>query len=121
MIQAELLVSSHDCSDGGLAVAVAECAFAGDIGVDLELNSPHQREDVALFGEAPSRVVISATAADWAAAEDRAAAAGVPLRALGRVGGDRLRLGQVDVSLDEAYRAWDQGLDAALAGRQANG
>ena len=121
LIQAELLVSSHDCSDGGLAVAVAECAFAGDIGVDLELNSPHQREDVALFGEAPSRVVISATAADWAAAEDRAAAAGVPLRALGRVGGDRLRLGQVDVSLDEAYRAWDQGLDAALAGRQANG
>ena len=121
LIQAELLVSAHDCSDGGLAVAVAECAFAGDIGVDLELNSPHQREDVALFGEAPSRVVISATGADWAAAEDRAAAAGVPLRALGRVGGDRLRLGQVDVSLDEAYRAWDQGLDAALAGRQANG
>ncbi len=121
LIQAGLLVSAHDCSDGGLAVAVAESAFAGGIGVDLELDSSHQRADVALFGEAPSRIVISTTAESWPAVERLAAAAGVAARALGSVGGDRLRIGNVDVALDEAYRAWDQGLDAALAGRQPNG
>ena len=122
LIQTGLLVSAHDCSDGGLAVAVAESAYAGGIGVDLDTGSPDKRDDVALFGEAPSRFVISATAADaWPEVERHAAAAGVSLSALGRVGGDRLRLGPVDVALDDAHRAWDQGLDAALAGRQSNG
>ncbi len=121
LIQAGLLASAHDCSDGGLAVAVAESAFAGGIGVDLEAGSPHERDDVTLFGEAPSRIVISATAEAWPDVEHLAAAAGVSVRELGRVGGDRLRLGRIDVALDEAHRAWDQGLDTALAGRQSNG
>ncbi|MCY3913700.1 MAG: phosphoribosylformylglycinamidine synthase subunit PurL [Chloroflexi bacterium] len=121
LIQAGLLVSAHDCSDGGVAVAVAESAFAGGIGVRLEVDPSAERDDVALFGEAPSRIVISAKAAAWPDVERRAAAAGVPVRALGRVGGDRLRVGPIDVALDEAHRAWDQGLDAALAGREPNG
>ena len=121
LIQAGLLASAHDCSDGGLAVAVTESAFAGGSGVDLDAGSPHERDDVTLFGEAPSRIVISATAEAWPDVERLAAAAGVSVRELGRVGGDRLRLGPVDVALDDAHRAWDQGLDAALAGRQSNG
>ena len=121
LIYAGLLVSAHDCSDGGLAVAVAESAFAGGIGVALELDSPHRRADVELFGEAPSRVVVSAAAETWPAAERLAAAAGVSARALGRVGGNRLHIGPLDVALEDAYQAWDQGLDAALAGRQATG
>ncbi len=121
LIQAGLLVSAHDCSDGGLAVAVAESAFAGGIGARIETGSTHDRDDVALFGEAPSRVVISAKAAAWPEVERLAAGAGVSVRALGRVGGDRLRIGSIDVALDDAHRAWDQGLDAALAGREPNG
>ena len=121
LIEAGLLVSAHDCSDGGLAIAVAESAFASGIGVDLELDSKQERDDVALFGEAPSRIVISATAEAWPEVERLAAGAGVTARRLGRVGGDRLRIGPIDVALDEAHRAWDQGLDAALAGRQPSG
>ena len=121
LIQAGLLASAHDCSDGGLAVAVAESAFAGGSGVDLDAGWTHEREDVALFGEAPSRIVISATAEAWPDVEHLAAAAGVSVRELGRVGGDRLRVGRIDVALDDAHRAWDQSLDAALAGRQPSG
>ena len=121
LIQAGLLASAHDCSDGGLAVAVAESAFAGGIGVDLDLDSTHARADVALFGEAPSRIVISAAAAAWPEVERRAAAAGVAARRLGSVGGERLRIGPIDVALDDAHRAWDQGLDAALAGLEPSG
>ena len=76
---------------------------------------------MALFGEAPSRIVISATAEAWPEVERLAAGSGVTATRLGRVGGDRLRIGPIDVALDEAHRAWDHGLDTALAGRQPSG
>ncbi|MFV2064940.1 MAG: phosphoribosylformylglycinamidine synthase subunit PurL, partial [Chloroflexota bacterium] len=52
-----LLRSAHDCSDGGLAVAVAESAFRGGIGASCPGIAHHLRPDATLFGEAQSRVV----------------------------------------------------------------
>ncbi len=59
-----LLVSCHDCSDGGLAVALAEAAFAGDLGMEIEINRiPHvhdaERNDILLFSESAGRFVIT--------------------------------------------------------------
>jgi phosphoribosylformylglycinamidine synthase subunit PurL len=53
-----LLKSAHDIADGGLAVALAECCFAHEIGADISCHFPH-RPDACLFGESRPQVVIS--------------------------------------------------------------
>lgn len=94
-IRRGILRSAHDCSEGGLAVALAECAIAGGIGAAVVLPGGVRR-DTALFGEAPSRIVVSlsedvapqffALAAEW----------DVPLTVLGRTGGTRLEISVAD-------------------------
>jgi phosphoribosylformylglycinamidine synthase len=59
MIQAGLPESVHDCSDGGLAVALAECAFAKGIGARVDLASAGLPAEFALFGEDAGRVLLS--------------------------------------------------------------
>ena len=116
LIAEGLLRSAHDCSDGGLAVALAESAFRSGLGFVCPEPGPGLRDDVALFAETPSRVVVSVAPGDRAALERRAGAAGVPCRLLGRVGGERLVMGPVDVPVGVARAAWSRGLADALAG-----
>ncbi len=109
------LSSAHDCSDGGAAVALAECAVLGGLGAEVTLPAA-QGADAALFGEAPSRFVVTVAAPRLADLQRSAMARGVPLAVLGRTGGDRLRIhvadqrtGQcvIDLSLQELSRAYD--------------
>jgi phosphoribosylformylglycinamidine synthase subunit PurL len=113
-----LVGSAHDCSDGGLAVTLAESAFRSGLGLGLVCPEPGPdlRDDVALFAETPSRVVVSVAQGERATLERRAHAAGVPCRLIGRVGGERIVLGEVDVPLEVARAAWSRGLARALAG-----
>jgi phosphoribosylformylglycinamidine synthase len=59
MIQDGLVESAHDCSEGGIAVALAESSFREDIGFKVELPSQNLPAEFALFGEDASRIVIS--------------------------------------------------------------
>ncbi len=60
LIKLKLINSCHDCSDGGLAVALAETAFAGGLGMNLDIRILGLEEDiVALFSETPSRIVVT--------------------------------------------------------------
>jgi phosphoribosylformylglycinamidine synthase len=58
-----LVASCHDCSDGGLGVALAETAFAGDLGMEVDLrkalSSEIERDDFLLFSESASRFVVT--------------------------------------------------------------
>jgi phosphoribosylformylglycinamidine synthase len=73
------------------------------------------RLDAALFGEAPSRIVVSTR--DGAALEALAREHGVPLLRLGRVAGEKLTIGgHVDVSLEDLGREYEEGLPRALGG-----
>jgi len=86
-IQAGVVSSAHDCSDGGLAVALAECAMANreqpfSATVDLTLWSGIPKRAL-LFGEAQARVVVSTDSP--ADIERIAAAHGVPARRIGVV------------------------------------
>ncbi|MGB9713000.1 MAG: AIR synthase-related protein [Dissulfurimicrobium sp.] len=62
-IKAGLIASCHDCSDGGLGVAIAETAFSGGLGMDIDLEKvPRQgvdRLDTLLFSESQSRFVVT--------------------------------------------------------------
>ncbi len=60
LIQNELINAAHDCSDGGLFIALAEMSFPRGLGFDIVTDS-EIREDAFLFGEAQSRVVITVT------------------------------------------------------------
>ena len=108
--------SAHDCSEGGLAVTLAECCFDAGIGVDADVPasttpSAGWTEVATLFGESASRAVVSVAEAGLARLRQMAEAAGVPMTVLGKTGGDRLRItvsGQpaIDVELGDAEAAW---------------
>ena len=109
-IGAGLLASAHDCSDGGLAVALAESCILGGIGATLTAR-PEGRWDAALFGEAPSRIVVSVDPGRLPSLRRIAARHDVPVLRLGRVGGDRLHAGRLlNVPLADASSAWRNGL-----------
>ena len=106
--------SAHDCSDGGLAVALAEASVAGEIGFHGEFEVSG-RWDAALFGEGQSRIVVSAAPERLADLERIAAEEGVPWLRLGVTGGERFRLGDlVDLPLEEVAHALRDGLEEAL-------
>jgi phosphoribosylformylglycinamidine synthase subunit PurL len=96
-----LLRSAHDVGGGGLAVAVAESAMAGNIGAHVE-------EAADLFGEGDGRVVISARRADVAAL--RKLAGSVPLKRLGAVGGAEIAVGAARVALADAVDLYEGAL-----------
>ena len=119
-----LIHSAHDCAEGGLAVALAECCIASGVeggaltaapppalGAALALPAGAPRPDLALFGEGPSRVVVTCAAADAAALAGLAG--GLPLTALGTVGGDRLRIDSdggdaaIDLPVADLHEAYE--------------
>ena len=63
-MQQALIVSAHDCSEGGLGVAVAEMAIGGRLGVDLDLHRAHADPTVALFSESNGRIICEVQPAD---------------------------------------------------------
>ncbi len=87
-----LISSAHDCSDGGLAVAIAECCFSSlgrkAIGAEINIESNNLSAESLLFGETPSRIVISFAAENRERV--RSNIAQCPLEVIGRVGGDCL-------------------------------
>ncbi len=96
LARAHLLTSAHDVSDGGLAAALAECCTTGpeDIGATIELPARGAIVDALadLFGESPSRVVLSAPASSQAAIVAAARKAGVDLVRIGTTGGAKLAI-----------------------------
>ncbi|HKZ91574.1 MAG TPA: AIR synthase related protein, partial [Candidatus Limnocylindrales bacterium] len=120
-----LLCSAHDCSDGGIAVAIAESAFRGGMGADcgggVLGDGGHDRIDAVLFGEAQSRAVVTVAPDDLVMLQELAADAGVACTRLGVVGGERLAIGPVDVPLEAARAAWAGGLDRSLFGEGEDG
>jgi phosphoribosylformylglycinamidine synthase len=96
-----LLRSAHDCSHGGLAVALAEACLQKNVGFSTEGIGLRGRRDAALFGEAASRVVVSVAQGRVADLEALCARIEVPFLRLGS-GGDRLRIAtNIDVALED--------------------
>jgi phosphoribosylformylglycinamidine synthase len=111
--------SAHDVSDGGLAVALAECAFIGPkfVGATVRLLSTI-RPDALLFGESTGRVV--ATTSDANALIELAQRSGVPAARIGETGGDRLSVGPIegepwlDVEVVSLHKRWRDAIPRRL-------
>ncbi|MFO0936260.1 MAG: phosphoribosylformylglycinamidine synthase subunit PurL [Gemmataceae bacterium] len=116
-ISAGLIRSCHDCSEGGLAVALAEMAFAGGIGADISglKDMANLPDEVKLFSESTTRFVVEVTPENEAALHERFA--GLPLIKLGTtVAEPRLRIAGTNgewviwAKLSELKEAWQKPL-----------
>jgi phosphoribosylformylglycinamidine synthase len=110
-----LIVAAHDCSEGGLAVTLAESCITAGVGgrFDLQtlIDASGGRLDVALFGEAASRIVVEVQAGDAGELEALLNAAGVPYHRLGTTGGTDFELaGLFNLAVAEIGPAWRSAL-----------
>ena len=89
-IEEGLIASCHDVSDGGIAVALVECAFGAGYGADLDISllpSDSEREDVLLFSESAGRFIVTVKVEN--AEKFEKAFAGNAFAKVGRVRGDK--------------------------------
>ena len=126
-----LIRSAHDCSDGGLAVTIAECCFdTNGLGVEVAVDTKEVsragaiNRAAALFGESASRVVVSASPDRAADVLARAVEAAVPARIVGRTGGAAIRIDvagerAIDLPVVEAERVWSSAIAQHFAKRVA--
>jgi phosphoribosylformylglycinamidine synthase len=96
-----LLASAHDCSDGGLAVALAECCFSSlnrqAVGAQVNLSGARLSPQAHLFAETPSRILVSFEESAQARVEEIAAQMGCPFTVIGRTSTDA----RLSISVDE--------------------
>lgn len=116
-----LVKSAHDVSEGGLAVALAECCYSnihrGALGAEIQIPS-HLEIRKDLFGEVSTRMLLSGSNA--AELRKRAEQMGLNFYDLGKVGGKRLILNYegvraIDIAIDELESAWRQALPKLLS------
>src|SRR4029453_3690364 len=115
-IGAGLVRSAHDISEGGVAVALAEACVSGPspVGVEVALPDSAAAPHEVMFGEGPSRIVVSVSPDAERSFERLMAESGAPWRWIGQVGGDRLIIrsggaSPIDLALDRGAQAWRSG------------
>jgi phosphoribosylformylglycinamidine synthase subunit PurL len=119
MIQAGLIESAHDCADGGLAVALVECALPAGIGLNVRLAKGQAALEFPLFAEDASRVVISCDAGQLPRIKQVAEEYGTFADVLGGTGGDNVEIavdGQrvISASIGDLREAYEGALEKAL-------
>ena len=123
-IQAGLICSAHDCSDGGLAVALAESCFSHDahqaLGATITLDSSLIQHPALLFSESPSRIIVSVKPENVVQVQSLAAQHNTACALLGEVSADEYLTitveGQAVISqgLHPLETAWRESLPRAL-------
>jgi phosphoribosylformylglycinamidine synthase len=112
-IQAGLINSAHDCAEGGLAIALAECCVSNPKKIlGARINTVTQmRPDVLLFGESQSRILVSCNPRNLSQIEEVAKAENAPFEVLGRVEGEGLLIDVNDkrvvaLGLEQIEQRW---------------
>ena len=118
-----LLESAHDCSDGGLAVAIAESCFSSlnreAAGAEINLKSENLSNETVLFSESPSRIVVSFTAGNFERIKAIVQEMNCPFAVIGKVGGANLTIKIndseiVSVTIAEIETVWENSLESQL-------
>jgi len=103
MIKAQIVKSAHDCSEGGIAVALAECCVSSPHhwGAKIKLNQ-EARADALLFGESQSRIIVTLSEKNLPQMEKVARDYKVPFSVIGKVDGHRLNIeGMTDLPVEK--------------------
>jgi len=116
-----LLNSAHDCSDGGLAVAIAESCFSSlgrkAVGAEIDLPANGLATEALLFGESPSRIIISF--AEENVEKVKAAVGDCPFGIIGKITGSSLRITlggdeKISASIADLEHIWSASLEDRL-------
>jgi phosphoribosylformylglycinamidine synthase len=120
--EAGLVASAHDCSDGGIAVALAENCFSSlnhtAIGADISLDDALSTTS-SLFSESPSRIIVSFPESNVVQLQEIADRLNCPFKVMGKVGGTRLRIHHsqreaVSIEVQQLEQAWRSSLSKRL-------
>ncbi|MFB3813554.1 MAG: phosphoribosylformylglycinamidine synthase subunit PurL [Terriglobales bacterium] len=119
LVRSGLLDSAHDCSDGGLAVALAEAAFLNRVGARVNLTSEGLPSEFVLFGEDASRVLLSCAPENVSRVQQVAVKYGVAADVIGETVSDNLEIAVdgtrvVWAPLSELHDVWAHALERAL-------
>jgi phosphoribosylformylglycinamidine synthase len=119
LIQEHLVESAHDCSDGGLAVAIAEAAFIADLGAEVTLSSSGLFPAAVLFAEDASRVVISCDQKKAEHIKKIAVKWGIQAERIGRTVPENLTISidgrqAISASVFDLKQQWESALPSAL-------
>ena len=123
LVSEGVINSAHDCSEGGLAIALAESCIAGGLGAECGADTPlgtalamtDKRWDAILFGEAQSRIIVSLPEDSQSALEGICSEEGVDWCRLGSVTDSRLTVvGMIDLPVAELEGVWRSALQEAL-------
>ena len=119
MIGQGLIESAKDCSEGGVAVTLAECGFARGVGAEVDLSSYGLVPEFVLFGEDASRILISCDRENVGRIQELAVKFGLSAEAIGYTVPDKLEIrvaGAVaaSASVSELREAWADALERAL-------
>jgi phosphoribosylformylglycinamidine synthase len=119
VIDEGLIDSAKDCSEGGLAVTLAECCFAHEVGAKVDLSSSGLAPEFVLFGEDASRIVISCDPQNLGRIQQVAGKFRVSAEQIGSTISGKLEIavdGQtaVDSNVSELKDAWEHALERAL-------
>jgi len=121
LIRAGYARSAHDCSEGGLAVALAESCLSASplLGATVSVPPVEGRADTTLFNESQSRAVVSVRPGDRAAAEAVFSACGVSFTEIGVVTAGALKISCGDLAVewptDALFHAWGESIENLMA------
>ncbi|HZG78088.1 MAG TPA: phosphoribosylformylglycinamidine synthase subunit PurL, partial [Paenibacillus sp.] len=118
-IQGGLVASAHDLSEGGLAVALAESCISGGLGANVDWTVSGLRNDVALFSESQSRLLLSCRPDQADALQMHLVEEGVRATRIGTVGGDKLNVtvnGAValDIAVEQLEKTWKDAIPCLM-------
>ncbi len=119
MIDSGLVESAKDCSEGGIAVTLAECSFGRGIGAKVDLRSEGSAPELALFGEDASRILISCDPQNLARIQQAAAKYSLSAQPIGSTISGKLEIsldGKIAVvaEVSDLKNAWAGALQRAL-------
>jgi phosphoribosylformylglycinamidine synthase len=118
-----LLKSAHDCADGGLAVAIIESCFSShnreSVGAIIELNDENLSSEALLFGETPSRIIVSFALENAEKIQSIADGNNCPFTVIGKVSGENLKIkangeNVISASVSDLEVVWKQSLKNRL-------
>ncbi len=109
-----IIKSAHDCSEGGLAVTLAESCFENGLGINVDINQPIS-DEALLFGESQSRIVVSIAPSDLHKFEKITASNSVPYMEIGTVQGRKYKFNElINLDVGEMKNKWETAIEESL-------
>ena len=118
-IRSGIIKSAHDISDGGIAIALAECCIAGrnNLGANIVINRKI-RDDELLFGETQSAIIVTVAESDLIRIEEVSGKFEIPCETIGKVSGNSLSINSYfDIPVSELRTKYESALPELLERR----